>query len=139
MEVRQVGQKEADEIMRKQSIMAKYGINVKIDGNWGPWQQQQWESLQPILLADIGRRTSEKHSCRPKYELWLGIFFIVPGILGVVSFILSLFDADTISNLRGIWADGEYVSSPAPTFIGLMAIAGVILIKDYLNNNGTKS
>lgn len=138
MKVRQVTEKEAEEIMRKQSIMAKYGINVKIDGNWGPWQQQQWESLQPILLSDISHKKYEKIISRPKYELWLGIFFIVPGILGVFSFILSLFDVDAMSNLRGIWADGEYASSPAPTFIGLMAIAGVILIKDYLNN-GTKS
>ncbi len=156
MEVREATEKEAEENMRKQAIMAKYGINVKIDGSWGPWQQQQWESLQPRLLSDISgkeslqpkplanmsAKESEKQNCHPKYELWLGIFFIVPAILGVVSFILSLFDADTdfsdMSDLRGVWADGEYVSSPAPVFIGLMAIAGVMLIKDYLNHSCSK-
>ena len=142
MEVRQSTQKEAEENMRKQAIMSKYGINVKIDGSWGPWQQQQWESLQPILLTDISHKESERQNNHPKYELWLGIFFIIPAILGVASFILSLFDADCdfsdMSDLRGVWADGEYVSSPAPIFIGLMAIAGVILIKDYLNHSSYK-
>lgn len=130
--IKEATPKEKVEYTYRQRIMSKHGINVKIDGSWGPWQQEQWDKLQlelDIQHADTYRRAKN-------IELWLGIFLILPALLGVLSFLLCLFDfhgdfAD-LRNLRGDWADGDYNASPAPIFMGLTAIAGVALIIDFL-------
>lgn len=74
-----------------------------------------------------------------KVECIIGLFLLLPPMLGVVAFILQLFDADThFSSLRDLssnWTN-DYSSnggggmSAAPVYLGLMAIAGVYLIKD---------
>ena len=48
-------------------------------------------------------------------------------VLGLLDFHSELID---LRNLRGDWTDGDNCSSPAPIFIGLMAIAGAYLFKD---------
>ncbi len=67
-----------------------------------------------------------------KVECFVGIFFLIPPILGVLAFVLQLFDADMdfseMSNLSSDWTGGGM--SAAPIYLGLMAIAGVYLIKD---------
>ena len=30
---------------RKQQFLNQNGVNVKIDGSWGPWQEQQYRKL----------------------------------------------------------------------------------------------
>ena len=76
-----------------------------------------------------------------KIECWLGIFILIPPILGVISFILCLFDNDgefaNMSNLSINWtndysANGGGGMSAAPIFLALMALAGVFLIKDSM-------
>ena len=34
------------ENVRKQQFLNKHGIKIKIDGSWGPWQEQQYKKLQ---------------------------------------------------------------------------------------------
>ena len=67
-----------------------------------------------------------------KVECFVGIFFLNPPILGVLAFVLQLFNADmAFSEMRYLssdWTGGGM--SAAPIYLGLMAIAGVYLIKD---------
>lgn len=58
-----------------------------------------------------------------KFEFFLGMFFLIPPILSVFFFLLSLCDP-------WVWRGDSM--SPAPLYFGLMAIAGVLLIKDSL-------
>lgn len=78
-----------------------------------------------------------------KIECCIGIFFLIPPILGVLAFVLQLFDADTdfstMRNLSSSWTTnygynqgGGGGMSAAPIYLGLMALAGVWLIKDSL-------
>lgn len=134
MDIREVTPAEEEENRYKQSIMAKRGINVKVDGSWGPWQQGQWEKLQ----FQFSRERDQRLKNFRKLELYLGILFIIPAFIGVCSFILCFFDFHSefadMRNLRGDWTDSEYATSPAPIFIGVMAIAGAILLVDYINS-----
>lgn len=76
-----------------------------------------------------------------RLEFWLGIFFLIPPILGVIAFVLCLFDIDShfseLSNLSSDWTTnygydngGGGGMSAAPIYLGLMAIVGVYLIKN---------
>lgn len=76
-----------------------------------------------------------------KLEFWLGIFFLIPPILGVIAFVLCLFDFDSyfakMSNLSSDWTTnygfengGGGGMSAAPIYLGLMAIVGAYLIKN---------
>lgn len=73
----------------------------------------------------------------------MGLFFLTPPILGVLFFLLNLCDVDGrfvgMRNLSGQWdwhdgsGDGSGASmSPTPIYLGLMAIAGVLLVKNSL-------
>lgn len=68
-----------------------------------------------------------------KMEFWLGVFFLIPPILGVIAFVLCLFDIDShfskLSNLSSDWNGGGGMSA-APIYLGLMAIVGAYLIKN---------
>ena len=66
-----------------------------------------------------------------KLEFWLGIFFLIPPILGVIAFVLCLFDFDShfakLSDLSGSWtndfsSNGGGGMSAAPIYLGLMAL-----------------
>lgn len=74
-----------------------------------------------------------------KLEFWLGIFFLIPPILGVIAFVLCLFDIGShfsrLSDLSGSWtndfsSNGGGGMSAAPIYLGLMAIVGAYLIKN---------
>lgn len=78
-----------------------------------------------------------------KIECWIGILFLIPPILGVLAFVSQLFDADmdfsTMRDLSSSWTakygydqGGGGGMSAAPIYLGLMALAGVWLIKDSL-------
>ena len=75
-----------------------------------------------------------------RVECILGILFLIPSVLGVIFFLINLFggegDLIELSKLGGEWGawvrEGGASMSPAPVFIGLMAIAGVLLIKNSL-------
>ena len=75
-----------------------------------------------------------------KFEFFLGLFFLIPPILGVLFFIFNLFDWSDgniveMRHLGGEWeaqySDGG-ATPPAPIYLGLMAIAGVLLVKNSL-------
>lgn len=73
-----------------------------------------------------------------RIECGLGILFLVPPFLGVFFFLLSLCDVSgdfvNMTDLSGQWDwhSGDYGASmsPAPLYLGLMAIAGAFLIKN---------
>ena len=74
------------------------------------------------------------------FEAKIGILFLIPPIIGVIYFILNLFNADLgfevfpdswncIYDYR-LGASMAYAATPAiPIYLGLMAIAGAYLIK----------
>lgn len=73
-------------------------------------------------------------------ERIVGIIFIIPPILGVIFFILNVFisyvgDLPELDNLSSNWTgnysrEGGGFMSAAPIYMGLMAIAGAMLLKD---------
>lgn len=73
-----------------------------------------------------------------KYEAIIALFLLIPPILGVISFVLCLFNcdwhfakmSDLSSDWTGSYGGGGGYSSSAPIYLGLMAIAGVLLLKD---------
>lgn len=88
---------------------------------------------------------------KQKSRVYYRIVLLLPPMLGVVAFILQLFDADThFSSLRDLssdwtmgYSDGGGGMSAAPIYLGLMAIAGVYLIKDsfyalFIEDNSQK-
>ena len=72
-----------------------------------------------------------------KFEFFLGLFFLIPPFLGVFFFLQSLCgvsgDFVNMYNLVGHWDWHDSGSmSPVPIYLGLMAIAGVLLVKNSL-------
>lgn len=78
-----------------------------------------------------------------KIECGIGILFLIPPILGVLAFVLQLFNADTdfsmMKDLSSSWTTeygydqgGGGGMSAAPIYLGLMALAGGWLIKGSL-------
>ena len=76
-----------------------------------------------------------------KIQCWIGLFFLIPPILGVITFVLCLFDNDSefarMRNLSANWTcdysgDGGGGMSAAPIYLAMMAFAGAYLIKDSL-------
>lgn len=71
-----------------------------------------------------------------KFEFILGIFFLIPPFLGVFFFLLSLCDVNgnftDMRDLSGKWGSNYDYTSPTPIYLGLMAIAGVMLVKNSL-------
>lgn len=78
-----------------------------------------------------------------KIESIIALVLLIPPILGVISFVLCLFDCEwhfaKMSDLSSDWtgsygyssnAGGGGYTSAAPIYLGLMAIAGAILLKD---------
>jgi hypothetical protein len=72
-----------------------------------------------------------------KLERVIGIILLIPPVIGVLLFTLNLFSNDfgrivELRNLSGEWTgsydNGGYTSA-APIYLGLMAIAGSILLK----------
>lgn len=76
-----------------------------------------------------------------KIQCILGIFFLIPPILGVIAFVLNLLGSDgdfaKMRNLSFHWvcdysSDGGGGMSAAPIYLGMMAMVGAYLIKDSL-------
>lgn len=77
-----------------------------------------------------------------KLEFWLGIFFLIPPILGVIAFILCLFDIGSDYDYTDLFNKGcgGVGMSAAPIYLGIMAIVGAYLIKSnaryiFINEN----
>lgn len=78
-----------------------------------------------------------------KLECWVGIFLLIPPILGVIAFVLCIFgnggDFARLDNLSFNWSGGYGYKdggggamSATPIYLGLMALAGAYLLKDGL-------
>lgn len=69
-----------------------------------------------------------------RIECVIGLFLLLPSILGVISFVLQIFEIYTdFSEMRVLsyaWTAKGGGMSAAPIYLGLMALAGVHLIKD---------
>ena len=78
-------------------------------------------------------KTEEKVLIKAKkIECWIGFFFLIPPILGVIAFVFCLFGNDgefaRMTNLEfSIWNADESI-----IYLALMALAGAYLIKDSL-------
>lgn len=77
-----------------------------------------------------------------KIQCVLGIFFLIPPILGVLAFVFNLLGSDgkfaRMRNLSANWTceysgDGGGGMSAAPLYLGMMAMVGAYLIKDSLH------
>lgn len=75
-----------------------------------------------------------------KIECVIGILFLIPPLLGVFAFVLCLFGCEwefaMMGELSSSWTGSSYVeggyTSAAPIYLGLMALAGVWLVKDSI-------
>ena len=76
-----------------------------------------------------------------RIECIIGILLLIPPILGAFAFVLCLFDCNwhfaTMRDLSGNWtfdfsSNGGGGMSAAPIYLGLMALAGVWLVKDSI-------
>ena len=72
-----------------------------------------------------------------RIECVIGLFLLLPPILGVIAFVLQIFEADTdfsmMRELSSAWTakyDQGGGMSAAPIYLGLMALAGAHLTKD---------
>ena len=89
--------------------------------------------------------TQENHKKKKTdLERVVGIIFIIPPILGVILFLLDVFisfvgisnvrDLAALNNLSSEWTgysgEGGSYTSVAPIYLGLMAIAGALLLKE---------
>ena len=75
-----------------------------------------------------------------RIECFIGLFLLLPPILGVIAFVLQIFEADTdfsmMRELSSAWTakyDQGGGMSAAPIYLGVMALAGVYLIKDTIH------
>ncbi len=77
-----------------------------------------------------------------RIECIIGLFLLIPPILGVIAFVLQIFNADLdFSQMRdlssnwtkGYSSEGGGGMSAAPIYLGLMALSGVYLIKDSIH------
>lgn len=64
-------------------------------------------------------------------KLVIGVLFLIPPILGAIFFTLNVFDVNwdavTLRDLHSNWT-GEAFSA-APIYLGLMALAGVFMVR----------
>ena len=77
-----------------------------------------------------------------KIQCALGIFFLIPAILGVIAFVFNLLGSNghfaEMHDLSYHWTcdfhydQGGGGMSAAPIYLGMMALAGAYLIKDSL-------
>lgn len=74
-----------------------------------------------------------------RIECFIGLFLLLPPILGVIAFVLQIFEADTdFSMMRELSSSSAWTAqgggmSAAPIYLGVMALAGVYLIKDSIH------
>ena len=75
-----------------------------------------------------------------RIECFIGLFLLLPPILGVIAFVLQIFEANTdfsmMRELSSAWTakyDQGGGMSAAPIYLGVMALAGVYLIKDSIH------
>ena len=91
---------QAEENKRKQRFLLRNGVNVKVDGSWGPWQQAQYEKL-----------TSKERSLQTppvRFNTTGGAGYIPPTDASTVTDIIDS-ASDRISNL---WSYGvNYIKS----------------------------
>lgn len=124
MSIKKPTPEQVTENKRRQQILNRYGYNVRIDGSWGPWQQNLWDKIS----------TKEKHYpttpmglIKYTYDKYLGngtTYKQDPEYVGEIK-------ADNRSN-AGRWIDQQVSNPTSPvgymyhTVLPAAATAGVI-------------
>lgn len=71
-------------------------------------------------------------------QLFFGVIFLIPPFLGVIFFTLDVFNiGGKISSLHYLstnWTGDSNAMSAAPIYLGLMAIAGTLIIHSAIKN-----
>ena len=71
-------------------------------------------------------------------QLLFGVIFLIPPFLGAIFFTLDVFDiGGRISSLHYLsanWTGDSNAMSAAPIYLGLMAIAGALIIHSAIKN-----
>jgi len=70
-------------------------------------------------------------------QLIIGIIFLIPPILGAFFFTLNVFGVTGTVSLRELgtnWTGDNNAMSAAPIYLGLMAIAGTLIIHSAIKN-----
>ncbi len=71
-------------------------------------------------------------------QLVIGVIFLIPPILGAVFFTLQVFgingDVISLEELSTNWTGDRNAMSAAPIYLGLMAIAGTLIVHSALRN-----
>ena len=71
-------------------------------------------------------------------QLIIGIIFLIPPILGAIFFTMAVFgargNAISLSELSSNWTGDSNAMSAAPIYLGLMAIAGTLIVHSALKN-----
>ena len=71
-------------------------------------------------------------------QLVIGIIFLIPPVLGAIFFTLELFGANgsaiSLKDLSTNWTGTDNAMSAAPIYLGLMAIAGTLIVHSAIKN-----
>lgn len=72
-------------------------------------------------------------------QLFIGVLFLIPPILGVILFTLNVFGLDgyidSLDYLSVNWTGGDGAMSAAPIYLGLMALAGAFMVHSAIKNS----
>lgn len=71
-------------------------------------------------------------------QLVIGIIFLIPPILGAIFFTLQVFGINgnviSLNELSASWTGDNNAMSAAPIYLGLMAIAGTLIVHSAIKN-----
>jgi len=72
-------------------------------------------------------------------QLVIGVLFLIPPILGAIFFTLEVFDITSggiasLDHLSVNWSGDSNAMSAAPIYLGLMAIAGTLIVHSAVHN-----
>lgn len=114
MPIRRISKEEAAQNRKKQQVLRDAGYNVKIDGSWGPWQEDQYKKVISNRRQSTKANAGALAIPAASYAL-KGLGVSLPSILSgpalAASAPLSLVLAGPISGVVDL-ATGQHRSSP---------------------------
>ena len=88
---------------------------------------------------EVGQHLASLVDLVASVQLIIGIIFLIPPILGAIFFTLAVFgasgDAISLSELSSNWTGDSNAMSAAPIYLGLMAIAGTLIVHSAIKNS----
>lgn len=104
MPIRKLSKAEAEANKKKQQILKSAGYNVKVDGSWGPWQEEQYRKvLQKRRILRKDNKTSNAN-------------------VGVLALPAAAYGASSLLEGLGVTASGT---------VSLPAIAGALIAAPF--------